>query len=209
MEVEHIIVLAEEPSMEAALRSLLPRMLGDSSFEVHAYQCKQDLLKRLPKRLKGYSKWLPENWRIVVLVDRDDDDCVALKRDLERIAADAGLRTRPGSPTSWQVANRIVIEELEAWFFGDWEAVRAAYPRVNPNVRAKARYRDADGIAGGTWEALERLLRAAGYFETGLRKIEAARAIAERMDPARNDSKSFHAFRVALEDGSRPTSATR
>jgi hypothetical protein len=25
------------------------------------------------------------------------------------------------------VVNRLAIEELEAWYFGDWEAVRAAY----------------------------------------------------------------------------------
>lgn len=100
----------------------------------------------------------------------------------------------------YAVVNRLAIEELEAWFFGDWEAVRRAYPRVNPNVPAQARYRQPDAIRGGTWEALERVLQSAGYFASGLRKIEAARAVAAHMEPTRNASPSFQALRVALDE---------
>ena len=63
---------------------------------------------------------------------------------------------------------------------------------------SQAKYRDPDAITGGTWEALERLLQKAGYFKTGLRKIEAARSIAAHMDPTRNTSQSFQVFRSAL-----------
>lgn len=55
-------------------------------------------------------------------------------------------------------------------------------------------------IRGGTHEALARILRQAGYFTTGLRKIEAARTIAAHMVPARNTSRSFCALRDALRD---------
>jgi hypothetical protein len=133
------------------------------------------------------------------LVDRDDDDCKELKKRLEKIAREAGLVTRAtakGKPYS--VANRIAIEELEAWFFGDWQAVCAAYPNVPVTVPAKARFRAPDAIRGGTWEAFERLLQAAGYFAGGLRKIEAARTVAHQMDPLRNTSPSFRALRGAL-----------
>jgi len=51
---------------------------------------------------------------------------------------------------------------------------------------------------GGTWETFERILKRAGYFQTGLRKIEVARAIAEHMDPSRNASPSFQAVRHVL-----------
>ena len=44
MSVDHIEILVEEPSMETALRLLLPKMIGDLSFEIYPYQCKQDLL---------------------------------------------------------------------------------------------------------------------------------------------------------------------
>jgi hypothetical protein len=199
MTVAHVEVLVEEPSAEAALRALLPRMLGEATFAVYQHSCKDELLQRLPERLRGYATWLPEDWRIVVLVDRDDDDCIELKRRLESIAHDAGLPTRAGGDRI-AVVNRLVIEELEAWYFGDWEAVRAAYPRVNRNTPAQARYRSPDEIKGGTWEAFERVLRAAGYFKSGLRKIEAARAVAAHMDPARNTSPSFGALRSALSE---------
>jgi hypothetical protein len=197
----HVEILVEEPSMEEALRLLVPRIIPDLTFEVYQHQSKEGLLKRLPARLRGYASWLPEDWRIVVIVDRDDDQCNELKRQLDEMAQDAGLRTRSqdGRPT-YQVVNRLAIEELEAWFFGDWHAVRAAYPRVNPNIPTKSGYRDPDAVLGGTWEALERVLQRAGYFRTGLRKIEAARAIAENMLPSRNRSKSFQKVRDALSE---------
>ncbi len=199
MTVEHIEVLVEEPSMEVALRELLPRMLGGVTFEVYAHQCKADLLTRLPSRLHGYSKWLPPNWRVVIVVDRDQADCQVLKAELESMAQQAGLPTRSSrSSGRYLVVNRIAIEELEAWYFGDWQAVHKAYPRVTENVASKAPYRDPDAIGGGTWETFERILKHAGYFSTGLRKIEAARQIAPYMDPGRNRSHSFMVLRDAL-----------
>lgn len=200
MRAEHLEILVEEPSMEAFLRELLPRVLGDvATFEIYPSQCKDDLLAKLPARLRGYSNWLPEGWRIVVVVDRDDDDCDELKARLEAMAADANLRTRTlAAMPVWQVANRITIEELEAWFFGDWQAVMEAYPRVPQTIPRQQQYRDSDAILGGTWEAFERVLQRAGYFKNGLRKTEAARSLGKRIDPARNSSRSFHVFRDAV-----------
>jgi integrase len=201
MRVAHLEILVEEPSMEAALRLVVPRIVRDLSFEVYPYQGKADLLRRLPERLQGYAKWLRPNWRIVVLVDRDDDDCKRLKRRLEEMARDARLLTRSASRSNaYTVVNRMAIEELEAWYFGDWAAVQAAYPRVPVNVPAKAKYRLPDAVKGGTWEAFERILQRAGYFKGGLRKIEAARAVAEHWVPTRNTSVSFRAFRNMLEE---------
>ena len=95
MKAEHLEILVEEPSMEAFLRESLPRLLGDkASFEVYPYQCKDDLLSKLPARLDGYARWLPETWRVVVIVDRDNDVCESLKEKMELMAATAGLRTR-------------------------------------------------------------------------------------------------------------------
>jgi hypothetical protein len=199
--VTHVEILVEELSMEAALRVVVPKIIGDLSFEVYPYQCKQDLLNKLPARLRGYAAWLPGDWRVVVIVDRDDDPCGRLKGQLESLAQQAGLRTRTqhGAERA-QIVNRLAVEELEAWFFGDWEAVRAAYPKVKANIPAKQGYRDPDAITGGTWECLERVLQRGGYFRTGLRKIEAARTIAQQIEPQRNRSKSFQMFRDALSD---------
>lgn len=173
-------------------------LIGDATFAVYPHQCKSDLLKSLPNRLRGYAAWLPADWRIIVIVDRDDDDCRKLKGVLERAAATAGLKTRKAAGNAIHVVNRLAIEELEAWFFGDWDAVKAAYPKVPASIPEKQGYRDPDAIQGGTWEALEKVLKRHGYFQTGLRKIEAARSIALHMDPERNRSRSFRVFRDAI-----------
>jgi hypothetical protein len=199
----HIELLVEEPSAEAALNELLPRILGKrASWAIHVHQGKGDLLANLGPRLRGYAKWLPEDWRIVVLVDRDANDCLKLKKGLENAARQAGLytRSRPGRGGRVQVVNRIAVEELEAWFFGDTDALRTAFPRVPRTLGQKARYRNPDEIRGGTWESLERELQHAGYFRGGLGKIEAARTIARHMEPERNCSPSFRHFRNALVD---------
>ncbi len=202
MRVSHLEILSEERSMEAFLEMLLPRMLpAGLTFLIHPFRGKDDLLKKLQERLNAYAKWLPAECRLVVAVDRDDDDCHELKAQLEQAATDTGLLTRSQAcGGSWQAVNRIVVEELEAWYFGDWQAVRQAYPRVSANVPNQARYRDPDAIQGGTSEAFERILKKPGRFQNGLRKTEAARDIAPNIDPARNRSRSFRAFRDALTE---------
>ncbi len=191
MKTDHIEFLVEEPSMEAFLRSFMPSLLRHISFEVYSYQGKLDLLGRLEERLMGYSRWLPDRWRIVVLLDRDDDDCLKLKACLEALAEKVRLTTRRSGGEAWRIIFRIAIEELESWYFGDWEAVRLAYPGVSKDVTKKAAYRRSDEILGGTWEAFEREAQKAGYFTSGLRKIEAARAIGQHFDFNRCSSRSF------------------
>lgn len=197
--VTQIDFLVEEPSMETLFRGLVPGLIPGVPFEVFPFRSKDDLLKNLPARLRGYASWNPPGRVVLVMVDRDDDDCLALKSRLETCAVRAGLSTRT-TPQEDRVTviTRIVIEELEAWYFGDWEAVRAAYPRVSATIPQKRSFRDPDAIAGGTWEAFERVLQRAGYFPNGLSKIQAARALAPNLEPGRNTSRSFQVFRDAI-----------
>jgi len=200
MRAEHFEFLVEEPSMEAFLAALLPRLLGDrATYAIHAHQGKDDLLGKLGSRLRGYAKWLPKAARIVVLVDRDDDDCMILKKKIDADAVAAGLQTRSAAGRAvWQIVNRIAIEELEAWYFSEWSSVKSAFPRVSDSIPKKASYRKPDEIAGGTWEAFERVMRGAGYFATGLRKMEAAEAVGRLFDWNASISPSFSYFRNSL-----------
>lgn len=92
----HIVFLVEELSAEAALLNIVPKILGASaSFEIHPYQCKDDLLSKLPQVMRGYAKWLPDDWSIVVLIDEDRSDCDALKGRMEE-AADAARLVHQG-----------------------------------------------------------------------------------------------------------------
>lgn len=186
--------------MEAFLRELLPRLIGtDMTFQIHPHQGKRDLLGKLNARLRGYARWLPQTSRIVVIVDRDKNCCEQLKHQLENMAEAASLVTRSSAgASSWQVVNRIAVEELEAWYFGDWSAVRRAYPGVSKHIPEQAKYRNPDSISGGTWEAFERVLQKSGYYTSGLRKIEAAQKVGRQIEPALNASPSFSVFRDAL-----------
>jgi len=199
---DHVEFLVEEPSAEEALYNLIPQILGqDFSFLVYPHQGKLDLLKELPSRLRGYRAWLPESAGIVVLIDADAKDCREQKAALESVARQAGFLTRSSAPgRRFQVLNRLAVEELEAWFFGDVGALRTAYPGISSSLGERAGYRDPDAIRGGTWEALERELQRAGHHREGLAKIKAAREISAHMEPARNRSRSFQMFRQGLLD---------
>ncbi len=196
----HLEFLVEEPSAEVALALLVPKIVPGPTFAIRTFRGKQDLLNNLPNRLRGYRQWLPNDWRIVVLIDEDRQDCRQLKIQLENSAQDAGLLTRSAVQGAGQfhVLNRLAIEELEAWFFGDVEAIVAAYPGVPPTLGRRERYRHPDAINGGTWEALERVLQSSGYYKGGLQKITVAQDISSNMDPVRNRSPSFQLFRDSL-----------
>jgi hypothetical protein len=196
----HIEIYVEEPSVEQALINLLPRIIQtEFSYKIFPHQGKMDLLKKLPNRLRAYRNWLPEDWRILVLIDADQEDCYDLKERLDQFARQAGLVPKSDAANDrFQVLNRLAIEELEAWYFGDVEAIHAAYSQVDANLGRRARYRDPDSIRGGTWEALERELKKVGYFQQGLGKIAAAKEISVHMIPERNRSVSFRKFKQGL-----------
>ena len=196
----HIEFLLEEPSAEAALTAILPKILADNvSFHFHVFEGKRDLLKQLPLRLRGYRPWLPADSRIFVLIDEDRQDCQKLKAQLEQAAREAGFLTKshPNSKGDFRIVNRLAVEELEAWFFGDVEALRTAYPRVSKTFHNRPKYQDPDAITGGTWEALGRLLKQ--YYPNFLPKRVVAQKIAPHMEPSRNRSRSFQVFVEGLE----------
>lgn len=186
----HVELYVEEPSAKVALEILVPKIVGEGhTFDVHNFRNKQELLREIPRRLKGYARWIPSDWRICVLVDEDRQNCHVLKAQLVQAATDARIADR--------VLSRIVVEELEAWFFGDFRALRTVYPRLPASLPNRRGFRDPDSIPGGTWEAMDRVLRKAGYH-AGLIKTKNATDVAEQMDPDRNTSRSFQVFRAGL-----------
>lgn len=183
--------------MRAVLEALLPGLTSGHPVEYRIIE-HRNLLAELPARLRGYARQGDPAARVLVLLDRDERDCHELKARLEAAARGARLATKtaPGHDGRFQVVNRIVIEELEAWFLGDVPALRAAFPRLPEALAARRGLRDPDAIRGGTWEALLRVLQQAGYFPgaTRLPKIDLARQIAAAMRPEANRSASFQAF---------------
>jgi len=187
------------------MEALLPRLLAERTVQARVidHGSKHSLLKNLPARMKGYARWPEPSLRVLVLVDQDNDDCSALKASLESAALSAGLATKtaPDAANRFKVVNRIVIEELEAWFLGDVPALCEAFPGVPASLANQARFRDPDAVAGGTWEALLQALNRAGHFVGSgrLPKIDVARRVAPLMDLERNRSRSFQTFLAGLE----------
>ena len=84
----HIELFLEEPSAEAFLQGLLPRLMPvGTTWNLIVFQGKTDLLGNRERRLKGYKSWMPEDWKIVVLIDEDRTNCRALKVRMEAARA--------------------------------------------------------------------------------------------------------------------------
>lgn len=191
---KHIEILTEEASAEAALKLILPKIVGkEATVNIIAHQGKGDLQKKLPGKLAVYAKLFRQGQKVVVLLDRDKEECLSLKAQMERFAHQAGLITKTGKQldNEFVVINRIAVEELEAWFLGDEKAVCTAYPKLGSFPRTLQR-KNPDAIKD-PFETLASLLRSAGYRSLG-GKIELSRKVAACMETNRNRSASFRIF---------------
>lgn len=196
----------EEPSMQAFLEGLLPRVLDQGTpFKIINHESKHQLLAAVPKRLLGYSRYsrVATRPKVLVLLDRDADNCIKLKAQLEKACRDANLTSKsmPELDGSFEVVNRIIVEELEAWYFGAVPALVVAFPGVPATLADKQGFRDPDAVRGGTHEQLLKVLQRAGHFAglDRLPKIATARTMGLLVDPATNRSTSFSHFLSGLK----------
>lgn len=194
----HVEFLVEEPSAQAALEVLLPRLLpAGCAFRVRPFEGWQDLPGDLRTLLRGYHRRIlregETDLRVVILLD-GDGICARRKASVEEKVAEAGLLTRrtagPGQP--FHVLTPIAVQELEAWWLGDRAAIMAAYPNVKAQ-HFKGVARDPDSLPKPN-ETLWAVLKQGRYFAAGKRKSQWAAAISRHLDPARNDSASFRYF---------------
>jgi hypothetical protein len=189
--------LVEEISPQAALDQLLPRLLPGHSYRVRVFEGWQDLLGQLKALLQGYHKRIfregQTDLRVVVLLD-GDGICERRKAAQEAKAREAGLRTKTtaGPGEVFHVLNRIAVQELEAWWLGDREAIMAAYPGVKPHHSKGLDREPAAPLKPN--EVLWSVLKQGRYFATGKRKTQWATDIGRHVDPARNTSASFRYF---------------
>lgn len=194
--------LVEEQSAEEMLKHLLPRLIaGNAQWKLINLGSKYKLLNALPQRLAAYRQRIKhgEDLRVVVLVDRDREECAALKQRLEGAARQAELPTKsaPAVDGSFLVVNRIVIEELESWFIGDPVALRDAFTSLPRIDEKRGIFRNPDN--GGSWEALHRFLKKHAIYKSSYPKIDAARRIAPKLNPEANRSSSFQVFLRGVE----------
>jgi hypothetical protein len=172
----NLVFLLEEPSAKNVLDAILSRIVpADVGWVTIAHRGKSDLRLSLPRKLMS---WRTPDTYFVVVHDQDSHDCKTLKQELREICQAAGRA---------DTVIRIVCHELEAWYFGDLEAVDQAFPGHGVGqLGSKRRYRDPDAINKPSAE-LERLI-------PGFHKGLASQAIPEHMLLERNRSRSFQVF---------------
>lgn len=208
----HLEILVEDASGAKLLDNVLPKLLGEQgnphTWRLHAYKgigrlpknlaagadpAKRILLDQLPRLLRGYGH-TPGIDAVVVVVDSDKRDCVEFLAELEALAADC----HPAPKTLF----RLAIEEVEAWYLGDRQALEGAYPRV----KAEVLKRYVQDSACDTWELLadavypggSAAIKKAGWPLPGQVKCEWAEKIGPMLDPERNASPSFGKLRDGL-----------
>jgi len=152
------------------------------------------LLDQLPAKLRAYAAAKQPAPLVVVLIDADDDDCVDLKRSI----VDAARSEAPGVP----VLVRIAVEETEAFYLGDWKAIKKAYPRAKQAIFRT--YEPDVRPTQGTWELFAEVVDENGYEN----KVDWAERMGAVMgiDEAGNRSPSFKALCRGLRQKLQPKS---
>jgi len=190
----HLEILLEEQSMANTLNPVLEQMAAELAFtwKLHPYQGKKDLLGKLPKLFFAYSRWIPANYRFLVVIDQDQDDCITLKQKILEMAARAGLGDF--------ILVRVVVPMLESWFLGDAVALERAFPRLQrQRIDSKAAYRQPEQRSNPA-DDLDRELKEAGY-NSGYLKLQHSTEIAPYLRlQGENKARSFNVTLQGIEN---------
>jgi len=209
----HIEVLVEDSSGKKLLEILIPKIIGRQgephTWRIHSYKgaghippklnakgdpSRRILLDRLPGILAGYGRTGGID-AVVVVLDADRRNCRDFLSNLKSLLD--GCRQPPK-----RTLFRLAIEEMEAWYLGDREALVRAFPRIKANVLKPY---TQDEVCGA-WEILadavhpggSLAVKKAGGPSPGRIKHEWAGKIGPFLDPGRNVSPSFCKFRDGL-----------
>jgi len=155
---------------------------------------KRQLLNQLPHLLQGYGR-VPHCGTIIVICDLDDRGKEQFLSELQNVLE--GCNPKP------ETFFFLAIEEFEAWYLGDLDAIRKAYPHAKEGVLSS--YIN-DSICG-TWELLadavykggHRALRNKGWQAVGAQKTLWAKAISPHMNVDGNSSPSFNDMYTQLQ----------
>ena len=212
----HFVIHVEDQSGKKAIELLAPRIVGEThTIRVYSYKgvgripknmhdakeaSNRILLDNLPRLLQGLGRTQAGqlNYPIVGIFVCDlDDKCLKTFRDeLNNILK----KCNPKPNARFCIA----IEEGEAWFLGDSDAIKAAYPRAKDAILSSY---EPDSICG-TWEKLAdavypggaSALSVKGYHAVGEEKSKWADVISPHMTIDNNLSPSFNYFCKKLKE---------
>lgn len=169
-----LVFMTEEMSMKCFLDGILPKVLPEEiSYITIPHEGKSDLQKSIPIKLRA---WTESGVKFVIVQDQDTNDCRELKQKLIELC----------KFDSHEKLIRIACRELEAWYFGDLQAVSVAYGKNLTKLANKSAYRIPDNIMNPKKELRKYL--------PNHQQISGAKKIAEHIDVDRNTSHSFKCF---------------
>jgi hypothetical protein len=211
----HFEILIEDISGKTALEILIPKIISDeNTFNIHPYKGigripeglqpssdpkRRILLDQLPKLIQGYGNTFagyPSNYPAVLIIICDlDDRCLSdFRRELLNCVDKLAIK-----PETYFC---IAIEEGEAWYLGDINAIKTAYPKAKDAVLNFYRNDSvcdtweklADAVFSGGVQSLAKL----GWQAVGKEKTDWANNISPHMNVDINQSPSFCYFRDKL-----------
>jgi hypothetical protein len=213
----HFDILVEDISGKKMLEILIPKIINNTAtFTVHSYKgigrlppnmksksdaSKRILLDQLPRLLQGhgrtYSSYPPDYLAAVIVVCDLDNKCLSeFRKELYEILN----KCNPKPEACFCIA----VEECEAWYLGDINAVIHTFKTAN---QQKLNSYINDSICG-TWEWLAdavypggaRALSGLGWQVVGAEKSRWASEITPHMNIQSNKSPSFCYFRDKIID---------
>jgi hypothetical protein len=174
--MKEIVFFLEEPSAEAMLGALLPRLLpADVTYRCIVFEGKQDLEKQLVRKMRGYR--VP-GAQFLVLRDQDSADCKVVKKNLMRQCVEAN---RPDAIV------RIACHELESWYLADLVAVEKGLALSGLGKFQSRRQFSVPDEYPSPVQVLKNIV-------PSYQKISGSRAIGEYLDLCNKRSTSFEAF---------------
>lgn len=212
----HFEILVEGQTELSTLSILMPKIIGEynkpHTWRIHKHQGigklpedfaitpkKNDrsLLHNFPSKLRAYSKSMSAQEVVVILLDLDNvSDCIAFKNEI--------LKAKNYCEKPPKLLVRFAIEELEAWFLGDVDAIHKSFGQSK--IKLLNDYAQ-DSICG-TWELLADVVHPGGsaslasFGKRSTRILEEKRKwavqIAPNMDINNNKSRSFNCFKDGI-----------
>lgn len=174
--MKELVFCLEEPSAEAMLQGLLPKIFPHSNVAIRyiTFDGKQDLEKQLLRKLRNYQNPFA---KFIVLRDQDSySDCKVLKAKLLNICVAAGK-------TNAMV--RIACRELETYYLADLAAVELGLQITGlVKSQAKKKFRSPDYLGSPSKELT---VLTNGQYQ----KVGGSRAIGPHLDIDNTRSDSF------------------
>lgn len=187
--MDRLEILVEEPSIKEVLAVVLPQILPqgwvyEENWFIRKHNGKSDLRRSIPIKFRAFSQ-SSQNVGILIVQDQDANDCVKLKQELVELCQSNNTK-----PCPYLV--RIVCHELEAWYFGDPDAIEQVFGHKfkADAYRNKSICKKPDDVI----TPKKRLKSIVGDYP----QVATAKEIGIHMDVDSNSSESFNQLKRGI-----------